>query len=144
VIAIDTNLLVYAHRPECPSHEVARSSLAELAASGDAWGVPLHCLVEFAAVVSNPRLWMEPSPPSAIADQVAAWRECPTMHVLCEDADWWPTFIGCLESGRAQGGAVHDARIAACSRYHGVRALWTADRDFGRYPWLATVNPLVG
>jgi predicted nucleic acid-binding protein len=39
---------------------------------------------------------------------------------------------------------VHDARVAALCRQHGVRELWSADRDFGRFPDLPVVNPLVG
>ena len=37
---------------------------------------------------------------------------------------------------------VHDARIAALCLYHGVRVLWSADRDFSRFPGLAVTNPL--
>jgi hypothetical protein len=59
LIAVDTNILVYAHRPECPSHGRAFAVLRELAASTTSWGVPLHCFVEFAAVVTNPRIWMD-------------------------------------------------------------------------------------
>lgn len=40
-----------------------------------------------------------------------------------------------------QGALVHDARIALC-RFHGVRVLWSADRDFSRFPALVVVNPL--
>ena len=41
-----------------------------------------------------------------------------------------------------QGAVVHDARIAALCRYHGVRVLWSADRDFSRFPDLSVINPL--
>ncbi len=41
-----------------------------------------------------------------------------------------------------QGALVHDARIAALCFSHGVRVLWSADRDFSRFPELAVVNPL--
>jgi len=44
---------------------------------------------------------------------------------------------------RTQGGAIHDARIAALCLYHGVTELWSADRDFTRFPALAVRNPLV-
>jgi uncharacterized protein len=37
---------------------------------------------------------------------------------------------------------VHDARIAALCAGHGVRELWTVDRDFSRFPGLTTRNPL--
>ena len=38
---------------------------------------------------------------------------------------------------------MHDARIAALYRVHGVRQLWTADRDFSRFPAVEVLNPLV-
>ena len=49
-----------------------------------------------------------------------------------------------LEHGRITGPLVHDARIAALCKDHGIREQWTADRDFSRFPSLITVNPLVG
>lgn len=47
-----------------------------------------------------------------------------------------------LTSG-VTGAKVHGARIAGICRDHAVQELWTADRDFGYFPWLNTVNPLV-
>lgn len=48
-----------------------------------------------------------------------------------------------VAGGRVAGGQVHDARIAALCRLHGVTELWSADRDFGRFPQLRVRNPLV-
>ena len=48
-----------------------------------------------------------------------------------------------LADGKISGPAVHDARVAALCLTHGVQALWTADRDFTRFPRLRTVNPLI-
>jgi uncharacterized protein len=48
-----------------------------------------------------------------------------------------------LTASRVTGARVHDARIAALCRQHGVRELWSADRDFGRFSGLNVVNPLV-
>ena len=45
--------------------------------------------------------------------------------------------------GRITGGRIHDARIAAICLQHGVRELWSADRDFNRFPELRVVNPLL-
>ena len=143
MIAVDTNILVYAHRPDCPFHAQAKRCLEELARAGQPFGIPVHCLVEFAGVVSHPRVWAEPSPPGAIIDQVEAWREVPALRLLAEDAEFWGSFADALVAARPTGGAVHDARIAAVCRYHGVRELWSADRDFSRYGWLRTRNPLV-
>lgn len=142
MIALDTNILVYAHRPESPFHVTAKDRLVELAEGRAPWAIPLHCLIEFASVVTHTRLWKSPSSVQAVDAQVGAWLESPSVRVLGEDRDFWPVFAQCLQEARTAGGAVHDTRVAACCRYHGVRELWTADRDFSRYPWLATRNPL--
>jgi predicted nucleic acid-binding protein len=47
-----------------------------------------------------------------------------------------------LAGGRVAGPQVHDARVAALCLLHGVQELWTADRDFGRFPGLKVRNPL--
>ncbi len=48
-----------------------------------------------------------------------------------------------IKRGQVVGGMIHDARIAAICIHHGVSVLWTADRDFSRYPLLKTKNPLI-
>jgi len=48
-----------------------------------------------------------------------------------------------LSRGRIAGPQVHDARIVALRLQHGVRELWSADRDFNRFAGLTVVNPLV-
>jgi predicted nucleic acid-binding protein len=70
--------------------------------------------------------------------------ESPSLVLLTEGATHWPELREALESSRAAGPLVHDARIAALCRQHGVRELWSADRDFGRFQPLRVRNPLVG
>ena len=72
-----------------------------------------------------------------------AWLESPTLHVLAESQLHWPRLRALLQSGKVAGARVHDARIAALCLQHGVKELWSADRDFGRFPELAVSNPLV-
>jgi toxin-antitoxin system PIN domain toxin len=143
MIAVDTNILVYAHRPESAPHSLALASLDGLHATGSAWGIPVHCLVEFAAVVSNPRIWRQPSSPDAIADQASAWLECRGFRLLGDDAVVWSRTHELAARGHISGAAWYDARIAAVCLAHGVRELWTADRDYSSFPALRTRNPLV-
>jgi predicted nucleic acid-binding protein len=46
-----------------------------------------------------------------------------------------------LRSGQAAGNLAHDAHIAALITEHGVSELWTADRDFARFPGIRERNP---
>ena len=63
--------------------------------------------------------------------------------MLTETEGYWSVLRRVLERSKALGPTVHDARVASLSLHHGVRELWTADRDFSRFPDLDTRNPLV-
>ncbi len=144
MIALDTNLLVYAHREDSPWHDVAYARITELAESRTPWALPWPCLHEFLAIVTHPRIYSPPTPLPAASDQVEAWLEAPTVVLLAEADGYWPELRRALEVGRLAGPQVHDARVGALCRLHGVRELSTADRDFGRFPGLVVRNPLVG
>jgi toxin-antitoxin system PIN domain toxin len=144
VIAVDTNILVYAHRRDSPWHDAAARSLTGLAEGRGPWAIPWPCLHEFVAIATHPRLYAPPTPLAAAIDQVDAWFESPTLVLLTETQDYWGTFRSTLEMGRIAGPRVHDARIAALCMAHGVRELWSADRDFSRFSGLTITNPLVG
>lgn len=142
MIAVDTNLLVYGHRVESQWHDVAASRIRELAEGPGLWALPWPCLHEFLAIVTHPRIWDPPTPLPAAMDQVSAWMESPTVVLLSESHGYWGGLRELLRKGRIQGPRVHDARVAALCVTHGVRELWTADRDFGRFRDLKTRNPL--
>ncbi|MBI2965472.1 MAG: PIN domain-containing protein [Chloroflexi bacterium] len=144
MIAVDTNLLVYAHREDSPLHSRADQMISELAEGSRPWAIPWPCLHEFIAIVTHPRIFMPPSPLDATLDQVSAWIESPSLVLLSEGEDYWGRLRSTLQNGRVQGPLVHDARVAAICIHHGVSELWTADRDFSRFPELTVRNPLVG
>jgi len=144
VIAVDTNLLIYAHREDSPWHETAYVRLAELAEGRGPWAIPWPCLHEFLAIVTHPRIYQPPTPLKIALDQVEAWLESPSLVLLAEAPGYWPELRAILQAGRVAGPLVHDARIAALCQSHGVRELWSADRDFSRFPSLMVKNPLVG
>ena len=64
--------------------------------------------------------------------------------MLVESSDPLTPFADLVRASAASSRAVYDARIAALCVSQGVDELWTADRDFGRFPRLKTRNPLVG
>jgi uncharacterized protein len=143
VIAVDTNVLVYAHRRDSPFHEPATAAVRTLAESPSAWGIPWPCIHEFYSTATHPRIYDPPSSPAEAIAQIEAWLGSPSLVLLHEATTYWPTLRTLLESGKVQGPMVHDARIAALCRANGVRELWSADRDFGRFPDLVVHNPLV-
>lgn len=144
MIAVDTNILVYAHREDSPFYRAAYPLIAELAESPARWAIPWPCLHEFLAIATNSRIYVPPTPLDKALDQVDAWLESPSLTLLAETPVHWRELRAVLSGGRVAGGQLHDARVAALCRQHGVRALWSADRDFSRFAGLTVVNPLIG
>lgn len=143
MIAIDTNILVHAHRRDSRWHAPAVRVLKSLATGREAWAIPWPCVHEFYAIATHPRIYAPPSTPVQAVAQLRAWRESPSLALLAEDDSYWPVLESLIERSRLTGPAIHDARIAALCLRHGAHELLTADRDFSRFPELTTRNPLI-
>jgi len=143
VIAVDTNLLVYAHRADSPFHDRARSALESLAAGAREWAIPWPCAHEFFAVVTHPRIYKTATPPEMAFAQLRAMHALANLAFITEADDHVEYLERLALTAKVHGGAIHDARIAAICLSHGVAELWSADRDFSRFPALTVRNPLV-
>jgi uncharacterized protein len=142
VIAVDTNILVSAHRRDSPFHTAAAARVRGLAEGRTPWALPWPCVHEFYSVVTHPRIYRPPSTGAEAIAQVGAWLESPSVVLVSEGPAYWTFLARLLAEGKVAGPAVHDARIAALCLANGVRELWSADRDFSRFPDLRTANPL--
>jgi toxin-antitoxin system PIN domain toxin len=143
VIAVDTNVLVYAHREEAPFHAPALEVLARLAGGTAPWAIPWPCLHEFFSVVTHPRIYAPPTPRELALEAIAAWVGVPSVRLLSEGPEHAELLASLVRGGRIAGPAVHDARIAALCLANGVTELYSADRDFSRFSRLRVRNPLV-
>ncbi|HVH29245.1 MAG TPA: TA system VapC family ribonuclease toxin [Vicinamibacterales bacterium] len=144
MVALDTNILVYAHRRDSAWHEPALRAVTELAQGHSAWAIPWPCIWEFLAIVTHPRIYNPPSPIDDALIQVERWFEAPSVHLLSEGDAFFDTLRPLVRKAKVRGPALHDARVAALCLRHGVTRLLTADRDFSRFPQLRTGNPLLG
>jgi toxin-antitoxin system PIN domain toxin len=144
MIAVDTNILVHAHRADSEWHEPARDALRRLDAGTERWAIPWPCIFEFFAIITHPRIFPDPSPPEVAWDALSGFLESETVILLSEPPGFFPRLHELLGPLQLRGPKIHDARIAALCQVHGVRELWSQDRDFSRFPFVITRNPLVG
>jgi uncharacterized protein len=142
MVAVDTNLLVYAHRADSEFHAQADRVVTDLAEGRASWAIPWPCLYEFYAIVTHPKIYRPPTPSADALIQIGYWLESPSLVLLHEGDGFFETLRPLVSTAKVQGGAVHDARIAALCLRHGVKTLLSADRDFSRFPRLRTENPL--
>ena len=142
MIALDTNLLVYAHRRDSEWHDEAAACVREFAEGIASWALPWPCLHEFFAIVTHERIYSPSSSSGAAIEQIGAWLESPSVVLLAETPGYWEVLARLTERSKVTGPRIHDARIAALCIHHGVRELLSADRDFSRFLPLKTRNPL--
>jgi uncharacterized protein len=142
VIAVDTNILVCAHRRDSPFHAAAAQRMRDLAEGTSPWAIPWPCLHEFFSIATHPRIYDPPSTTEQACAQIDAWLRSPSLVLVGEGGAHWATLRTLVTDGKVAGPLVHDARIAALCLAHGVSELWTVDRDFSRFPALKTRNPL--
>lgn len=143
MIALDTNLLVYAHRTDSEFHSESKTLVEALAAGSEGWAIPWPCAQEFVAIVTNPRIFKTPTPLAMALATIRGLHDDSGATFLAEGEGDLDRLESILTAARVQTGAVHDARVAAICLFHGVRELWSADRDFSRFPALRVHNPLV-
>jgi len=140
MIAVDTNILLYAHREDSPWHKGSLQCLARI--GGKKWSIPWPCIHEFLAISTHPRVFDPPSPLSDALCAVETWLQSPSLVLLSESEGYLEVLASLLRDSKVAGPRVHDARIAALCIQHAVSELWSADRDFSRFSGLKTINPL--
>jgi toxin-antitoxin system PIN domain toxin len=143
VIAVDTNILVYAHRTDSPFHDRARLAIESLAVGARPWAIPWPCAHEFIAIVTHPRIYKTATPARTAFAQLRALQTLANLAFIAEADDYFQHLEPLALGAKVHGGAIHDARIAAVCLSNGVSELWSADRDFSRFPALAVRNPLI-
>ncbi|CAN5332482.1 type II toxin-antitoxin system VapC family toxin [soil metagenome] len=142
MLAVDTNVLVYAHRREAREHAAARALVTQLAEGRRPWAIPWPCVYEFFGVVTHPRIWKDAASTAEQAwTQLGVWQASPTLELIGEPRGFFEVLGEFLARPRVRGPIVHDARIAALCAAHGIETLLTRDRDFSLFPELHTEDP---
>ena len=133
MIAIDTNVLVYAHRAESELHDVALQELTRFCEGSEPWALPLPCLSEFFRVVTHPRVFNPPSKLHDAVDFVKSLTEAPTCRILRPGDNYLEHLFLVMQKADVRGNLVFDAQIVALCREHGITNVLTNDRDFERF-----------
>ena len=133
MIAIDTNVLVYAHRGDSELHDVALKELTQFCEGSEPWALPLPCVSEFFRVVTHPRVFNPPSKLIDAIDFVKSLSDAPSCRILRPGNGFLDHLFSVMQNADARGNLVFDAQIVALCREHGISNVLTNDRDFARF-----------
>ncbi len=142
MILVDANLLLYAYDQDSPHHAVARTWLENEISSGRPVRLALIALLAFVRIGSDSRVFSKPLSPAEACGIVESWLNAPNVQMLAPGPRTWTYLAELCEKGQARGALVMDAHLAALALEHGA-AIASADRDFGRFDVIKTINPLL-
>ena len=139
---MDTNVLIYSRLALAPFHAQALGRLAGLRAAGHDLWISRQTVREYLAAMSRPGALTGAIPMAAL---IADGRPFLTAYRVAEDGPAVTAELLTLLTTVAVGGKqVHDAKIVATMRAHGVTRLLTHNvADFTRFAAVVAVEPLV-
>jgi hypothetical protein len=142
VIAVDANLLIYAHRAGAAQHRAARRAL-ERAANDDAgWGIALASLAEFWSVITHPASTGRPSTPAEASAFLVSLVRTGGAQLWQPGAGFTDRLLALAVDRHIQGPRIFDLQIALTAVESGAREIWTHDRNFLSLPGLRIRDPL--
>lgn len=139
MIAIDSNLLIYAHLEAAPEHDRARRALEDAAAHPDGWGFAVSSVTEVWAVLTHA---VQPAvPASRVADYITSLIQAGARVFYPRQGFMSRLMEAACESG-IHGRRIYDLQIALSAREAGATSLWTHDAKFITIDGLPTHDPL--
>ena len=141
MIIPDVNLLVYAYEDRSQDHLEARQWWESVLYSADMIGIPWAVALGFIRLITNPRMFPNPTPVSTATACVRSWLAQPNVEIIHPGPRHADLVFGLLEEVGVGANLTMDAHLAALAIEHHA-TLHTTDSDFTRFPGLRWVNPL--
>jgi toxin-antitoxin system PIN domain toxin len=139
--SLDVNLLLYASDRSSERHEAARTFLESCAAGPELLCLAWPALMSYLRIATHPRIFSAPLSPGEAFGNISALLSLPHVRAVAEldgFADAYKHVTGDLV---VRGNLVPDAHLAAVLFQHGIRTLYSNDRDFGKFASLDVRDP---
>jgi toxin-antitoxin system PIN domain toxin len=137
---VDANILVYASNTADPLHKPAKELIGRLAAGPELVYMFWPTLMAYLRIVTHPAILPRPLPPRDAMRNVEALIDRPHIRLAGEHEGFWSIFRA-MAGDQSRGNDVPDAHLAALMRQHGVRVIYTRDRDFRRFEGIDDQDP---
>ncbi len=141
MIALDTNLLIYAHRAGTPQHPSAKRAIEAALNSGLGCGITLPTLSEFWSIVTHPASTGKPSTARQASEFISALVES-GLFVWSPGPLFGERLMQAAVDLKITGVRVFDLQIALTAFDNGAHEIWSHDAQFATLPGLKLVDPL--
>lgn len=140
--ALDVNLLLYASIGGAAHRDAARAFLEHCAAGPEVMCLGWVTVMSYLRLATHPKLNPQPLSHASAVANVEALLSLPHVRVLSEGDSFWAHYRALTDHVPTRANLVPDAHLAALLREHGVKVLYTHDRDFRKFDFLEVRDPL--
>ncbi len=141
--ALDVNILLFASDTASPLHERARSFLESCLHKNEVFYLGWPTVMGYLRMATHPSIFERPLTPREAMTNIETLLEHPHARFLAEEEGFWRVYRDVTAGIPTRGNLVPDAHLAALLRAHGVRTLYTHDRDFLKFTFLEVRDPFV-
>jgi toxin-antitoxin system PIN domain toxin len=135
MLLVDTNVLINAHRPEAWRHQEYLGWLEDMINGPQPYAVSDFAIAGMIRIVTNPRIFADPTPADIALDFAERIRSQPHAIVVAPGARFWAIFTELCREANVRGDHVPDAYLAACE-------FVTDDKGFRKFSGLRWRQPL--
>jgi uncharacterized protein len=139
--AIDANLLLYASDEDSPLHERATELLDEIALGPELAYLFWPTAMAYLRIATHPAIFARPLSHDEARSNLEALLHLPHVQAVGETDAFWRRFTDVADDLRPTGNMVPDAHIVALMLEHGVRTIWTRDRDYRAFTGIRVKDP---
>ncbi len=140
--AIDVNILLYASDTGSPHFERASSFIESCIAQKEVFFVGWPTVMSYLRIATHPSVFDHPLSPDEAMANIENLLNLPHARFLSEEDGFWAVYRAITSALPIRGNLVPDAHLAALLRCHGVKILYTHDRDFLKFPFINVRDPL--
>lgn len=139
--AIDANLLLYASDEASPFHERASRLLDEIAIGPELAYLFWPTAMAYLRIATHPAIFARPLSHADARSNLETLLALPHVQAVGETDAFWRRFTEVADDVRPTGNLVPDAHIVALMLEHGVRTIWTRDRDYRAFSGIRVKDP---
>ena len=129
-------MLLYASDSGSPHHESARSFLEACMQKEELFCLGWPTVMGYLRIATHPSIFGRPLTPDEAMANIGTLLNLPHVRFLSEEEGFWDIYMEMTSKVPTRGNLVPDAHLAAILRQHGVRRLYTHDRDFLKFAFL--------
>ena len=139
--ALDANILVYASNDASPLHDKALEFLEARAAGPDLLYLFWPTIFAYLRIATHPAVFPKPLPPDVAMGNIERLLALPHVRAGGESDRFWLVYRATTHRFPVRGNLVPDAHVVALMRDHGVRMIWSHDRDLRKFDGIEVVDP---